>query len=107
MKKIKLSKHSKIVLRLLCNEAYERPQDINRREYNAAINELENLGLVYALREGGGAIVAARLTEDGKQYIAINPALSNPINWKSLIQTLITLLSLLTSLAALFVACRF
>lgn len=104
MDKIKISKRGKIILSLLRNGNY--PDSVPDYDYDEFI-VLEVDGLVCGSKCKGGkevAIIAPRLTEDGKAYITSNPKLKNPSIWddkKYIINTIISVIALGVSIFAL------
>lgn len=101
MERIALNRNEKKVLRMLLNG-----QDNLLNEFDIPdVCSLEVKGLIQAAHIEGGGIEAVRLTRMGKAYIHSNPKLRNPINW-SKIAAIATILSVLVSFLALFIACR-
>lgn len=105
MEYIKLSSDAKSVFRLLDKGIYLCPPNMHHRDFNIGSLELKRFGFAICHQEEGGGVVAARLTEEGKQYIAQNPNLHNPIDWKWIVGVTIAATSLVVSIIALFVAC--
>ena len=104
MKQIKLSKQEKQVLRLIsigivCPNTY--PQHI----FISCVGSLERLGLVKGLWNEGHELKDVRMTKYGKTYLATNPNLRNPVDWKWVITTIIAVASAIFGAMALFVAC--
>lgn len=105
MKKIKLSNDAKSVFRLLDKGIYQCPPNMHHRDFNIGSLELKRLGFSVCHQEESGDVIIARLTDEGKQYIAQNPTLHNPIDWKWIVGATIAATSLVVSIIALFVAC--
>ena len=77
MERIKLSKREKRVLRTLSRQGFDALSEFD----TAAIHSLDNHGLVRAAYIEGGGVEDARLTNMGKEYLADNPRLRNPVDW--------------------------
>lgn len=50
-------------------------------------------------------MVDARITPFGREYLAMNPSLRNPVDWRWVITTAIATVAALASIVALFVSC--
>ena len=101
--RIHLTKREKEVLRLVqfhedCPSTY--PLHI----FSACVDSLERKGLVYAMWASGHELYAVRLSEFGETYLALNPRLSNPINW-NLIIGIGSIIGVLITVIALFISC--
>lgn len=105
MERIVLSKRAKQVLRLLNAGVSSCPTNMSQKDFNLGALEAQGVGLALCYQEEGGEVVEARLTDLGQCYLAMNPRLSNPIDWKWTIGTAIALVSLIISIVALLVAC--
>lgn len=103
MERIKLSKNEKVVLRLMAHYGL-RPKEYPEHKYNAGVRQLTQKGLVKALYQDGGDLVDVILTDQGEQYMAENPKLTNPVNWAA-VATVISVIWVLVSIVALFVSC--
>ena len=93
--RIHLTKREKEVLRLVqfhedCPSTY--PLHI----FTACVDSLERKGFVHT--------EPVSLSEFGKTYLALNPRLSNPINW-NLIIGIGSIIGVLISVIALFISC--
>lgn len=104
MEKIKLTRDEKQVFRLVmsdgdCPDSF--PSDIFA--YNVRL--LEGKGLVRATYSEKDTVVAAKLTHNGVVYIAKNPKLRNPIDWKWIITTILTAATLVVSARMIIIAC--
>ena len=106
MKHIQLSNIAKQVYRLLDRGIEHCPYDMHRRDFNIGSIELQSIGFAVCMQEEGGDVIAARLTDKGRQYIAEHPTLRNPIDWKWITGTIIAVISLFVAIIALFVACN-
>ena len=82
MRRIHLSRHEKEVLRLVASGVGSCPAAYPLHRFTSAVNALEGYGLIDAIKEEGGGIVDAVLTMEGRLYIAENPSLRNPVDWK-------------------------
>lgn len=76
MERIRLTKREKRVLRTLSQQGFDALSEFDA----AAIRSLDNQGLVRGAYVEGGGVEDARLTNYGKEYIANNPRLRNPVN---------------------------
>lgn len=93
MEKIHLTRREKEVLRLIGSGCI-RPSTYPLHLFVSSVRTLELKGLVK-----GGLLEDARLTAYGREYLALNPLLCNPIDWKWIITTAIALAA---ALAAFF-----
>lgn len=105
-KKIKLSKNAKFVLRLLNNRQYTCPKSTPFATFNDGAHELESHHLAICFEEEGGNVEIARLTDAGKLYISHNPDLRNPVDWKWIITTILSVISIIVTLITLLIACK-
>ena len=101
MERIKLTKRGKRVLRLLRDNRFDLLPEMDY----PALHELHERGLTRVAYIEGGVPEAARLTTFGKNYLAENPKLHNPIDWKWVVTTFIATIAAAAAVAALFVAC--
>ncbi len=104
MKRIQLTKCEKQVLRSVAT-GKECPNTYPRSTYIAGLAGLEREMLVAVARDDGRAVADTRLTDYGRQYIAENPGLHNPVNWKWIITTAMSATAACASIVALFIAC--
>lgn len=105
MERIKLSKNEKKVLRLI-NTGSDCPSGFSIAIYSSCVRSLERHGLAKGAYIEGGDCEAARLTPDGRCYLAENPKLRNPIDWKWIIATIIAIVGVITTIIIGFVACN-
>lgn len=101
MDKIKLTKKEKEVLRLLAS-GVENTDCYPSHILNACVDSLERKGLAQGAWASGHEVIAAKISDKGKMYIALNPKLKNPTDAK----TVISAIGLAVAFAALFVACK-
>ena len=101
MERIKLTKRGKRVLRLLRDNRFDL---LTEMDY-PALHELYDFGFARVAYIEGGVPEAAQLTTFAKNYLAENPHLHNPIDWKWVITTTLAAIAALAAVAALFVAC--
>lgn len=101
MERIRLTKREKRVLRTLSRQGFDALSEFDA----AAIRSLDNLGLVQDAYIEGGSVEDARLTNYGKEYIADNPRLRNPVDWKWIISTFLAALAATAGILALIIAC--
>ena len=104
MKQIKLSKQEKQVLRLI-SSGIVCPNTYPHHIFISCVDSLERLGLVKGLWNEGHELEDVRMTKYGKIYLATNPNLHNPIDWKWNITTIIAIASAIFGAMALFVVC--
>ena len=104
MKRIKLTRDEKQVLRLVAT-GRECPDTYPHSTYSAGLKGLEREMLVFVARDESHAVVDARLTDYGRQYLAENPRLHNPVSWRWIITTALTAIAACAAVAALFIAC--
>lgn len=102
MERITLTKREKSVLLAMQSHGFDALSDFD----TPSLRRLHAIGLVKIACVEGGGIEGAHLTTMGKEYLRCNPKLRNPINWKWLIPTIITIATFLLSLAAFLTACR-
>ena len=97
----KLTKREKRVLRLLRDNRFDL---LTEMDY-PALHELYDSGFARVAYIEGGVPEAAQLTTFAKNYLAENPKLHNPIDWKWVITTTLAAIAAGAAVAALFVAC--
>lgn len=105
MDKIKLTKKEKEVLRLLAS-GIENTDCYPLHTLNSCVDSLERKGLAKGAWASGHEVVAAKITDKGKMYIALNPKLKNPTDTKWVITTVISAIGVTVAFVALFVACK-
>jgi len=91
-----LSKRAKEILLQKANLNYEIA-----KEDNAALLELEDMGLMHITKLTDGTLWHCSISDKGKTYIALNPKLTNPKIWndkKWLIGTIISIVGILVSI---------
>ena len=104
MERVKLTKSEKTVLRMVAGGI--RPKEFPTHIYTSSVMSLEHIGLVKAYwGEEGGLPVDTELTDHGAMYLAENPGLHNPIDWKWVVTIGIAAIAAITGVAALFIAC--
>ena len=101
MERIRLTKREKRVLRTLSQQGFDALSEFDA----AAIRSLDNQGLVRGAYIEGCGVEDARLTNYGKEYIADNPRLRNPIDWKWIISTFLAAVAAAAGIFALIIAC--
>lgn len=90
MEKIHLTRREKEVLRLICSGCC-CPSAYPLHLFVSSVRTLETKGLVKGAWIEGGRLEDARLTAYGREYLALNPLLRNPIDWKWIVTTAIAL----------------
>ncbi len=106
MERIKLSKNEKKVLRMVAGGQGTCPSEYQSHTFNAAVRSLDKMGFVRGAYEEGGNVTDAMMTQNGRLYMAENPNLLNPVDWKWVIATTIAAIGLIVSVIALLVACN-
>lgn len=106
MERIKLTKAEKRVLINIALQSDYLPHGYSQELYSACVALLEKKGLVRASWEEGHNIVDVHITDYAISYIEQNPKLSNPVDWKWIVTIIITSLTAVASVIALFVACN-
>lgn len=105
MERITLSRNEKEVLRMIAGGQGICPAEYPLHAFNAAVRSLAGKGLVQGAYEEGGNVADSMMTQVGRQYLAENPNLRNPINWGRL-ATLIAAVSVGVSIIAMLIACN-
>ncbi len=100
MERIHLTRREKETLRLIASGCV-CPPSYPLHLFVASVRTLELKGVVKGAWQDGGKLEDARLTAYGREYLALNPLLRNPIDWKWIITTAIALAAAL----AAFFAC--
>jgi hypothetical protein len=101
MERIKLTKEEKQAFRIVAEFGGKCPATYPKHVFTASIRSIERKGLVKANYLIGGYVWSAKLAEEGKHYLAVNPNLHNPINWN----LILAIVGVLISIIALFVSC--
>ena len=104
MERIFLSKEEKTVLRMLANGC-GCPDTYPRHVFVSAVGSLEWKGLAQGAWTEGYDLDDARITRQGKVYLAQNPTRRNPVDWRWVITTAIATVAAVAGMAALFVSC--
>lgn len=104
MERIRLTADEKRALRLL-REGVLDPESIGARRFARAVRSLQAKGLALAVFSDGGALSDACLSAAGDEYFAVNPRLTNPVDWRWAVATAISTGSLLLAALALLIAC--
>ena len=97
MERIKLTKREKRVLRALSRQGFDALSEFDA----TAVRSLEHHGLVRGAYIEGGGVEDARLTTMGKEYLADNPKLRNPVDWKWVVTTTIAAIAVFGSIGAI------
>lgn len=103
MERIKLTKDEKTVLRFLYNRC-GCPDIYPRHIFVSCVESLERHGLAKGAWTEGYDLDDARITRQGKVYLAHNPTLRNPVDWKWIVTTALAALAAVAGVAALFVS---
>ena len=104
MEETKLSKNEKTVL-LLVASGRPCPDSSPKHVFCGCVRSLERKGLVKGAYVEGGEVEVARLTSEGRSFLAENPKLKNPLDWKWIITTAIAVAGLITAIVFGCIAC--
>lgn len=104
MERIRLTRNEKKVLRLL-DRGLGCPADFPQHIFTAGVRSLEMKGLARCLWSEAGSLVDSKVTKEGREYVAMNPSLRNPFDWKFALTTAIAMIAAAASVLALFIAC--
>lgn len=100
MERIKLSKSEKKSFYIVCNNQIN--ESVLSSEYFVdAIQVLEDKSLVKGFWIEGHSLEAVRVTSKGKRYLHENPKLRNPVDWKWIINTVVSAVAAITAIIAL------
>lgn len=102
MERIHLTKDEKIVFRLI-SQGEECPNGFPFHTFSRCVRSLERKGLVKGEYESGGGVIDVRLSPDGAIYLAENPSLSNPVDWKWITTTSIVAIGAIAAVLGLFI----
>lgn len=100
MDRIKLTKREKRVLRTLSRQGFDALSEFDA----AAIRSLDHQGLVQGAYIEGGGVEGARLTNYGKEYIADNPRLRNPVDWGK-VAAIATIVGIIVTIVLFIIGC--
>ncbi len=100
MERIKLTKREKRVLRTLSRQGFDALSEFDA----TSVRSLDNHGLVQGAYIEGGGVEDARLTNYGKEYLADNPRLRNPINWAK-VGAIGTFIGIVVTIILFIIAC--
>lgn len=113
MERIKLDRKEKAVLRALLRGDGRRAVGLDPQEWSDAVDALEEHGLAQGVWASGHELVAARVTNRGRDYLAEWPGLPDPTDsarsgWRWWVERLLDLLKvgLLLLLCYLAVRCQ-
>lgn len=104
MDRIRLTKAEKNVYRMIANGQGVCPAEYPSHTFNSAVRSLHRHELVQGSFAEGGGVIDSRLTPLGRQYLAENPRLANPIDWGK-VGAIVGIIGTLFGIIALFVAC--
>lgn len=104
MEKIRLNKSEKLLLRSISMGRDISKIVLSPDERFVASQRLRALGLI-DVTTNYDEIIDIRLTCYGRVYLANNPNLRNPIDWKWIIHTIFTAVVAGATVAALFIGC--
>lgn len=81
------------------------PRHLSRHVFVSAVGSLEWKGLAQGAWTEEHDLDDARITRQGKVYLAQNPTLRNPVDWKWAVVTVIVSIAAVAGVVALFVSC--
>lgn len=105
MERIILTKNEKRVFRMITSGQGVCPAEYPAHKFNSAVRSLQKHKLVQGSFAEGGGVIDSRLTSLGRQYLAENPLLANPIDWGK-VGAIVGIIGTLFGIIALFVACN-
>lgn len=105
MERIKLTKEEKQVFLHVAEYEDKQPKCISPATFHYCLATLQEKGLVVFV-SNYDKIIKAHLTIKGEAYREQNPLLKNPIDWKSIIILIATIITSIATTLALFVACN-
>jgi len=88
------------VLRTLSKQGFEALSEFDA----APIRSLDNQGLVQGAYIEGGGVEGARLTTYGKEYLADNPHLYNPVNW-AMVSAIVAAVGSIGTIITIIITC--
>ena len=100
MERIKLTKREKRVLRTLSRQGFDALSEFDA----TAVRSLDAQGLVRGAYLEGGGVEGARLTNMGKEYLADNPKLRNPVNWGK-VAAIAAIVSIVVTITLFVIGC--
>lgn len=104
---IYLEKDEKILLRHLVRGSNGRkPAMLTSSQYYIAAYGLKTKGLVSFDETEDDPFFGMRPTDFALNYMDINPALRNPVNWKDWVVVICAVITALSTFVALFTACK-
>lgn len=105
MERIRLSKEEKTVFRSVSINGKKLPLSCSPFLFVTTLDLLKEKGLVSYKADEDGVVYMAKLTIKGKAYMEYNPMLKNPIPWKDIILIMLSTITAVSTLLALFVGC--
>ena len=105
MERIRLTKNEKRVFRMIASGQSVCPAEYPAHNFTSAVRSLQKHELVQGMFAEGGGVVDSRLTPIGRQYLAENPRLANPIDWGK-VGAIVGIIGTLFGIIALFIACN-
>lgn len=105
MKKIYLTRKETQVLRLV-HSGCGCPETFTFDVFVVCVDELERKCLVCCAWAEGHYLEDVRMSDRGKAYMALNPSLRNPVDWKWIITTVFAIVGMIAGILALFIAYR-
>lgn len=104
MDRLRLSKDERVVLRQISLGLKDSSLTMSEDRYRLACINLDRLRLIRVAWLEGYHILSVSLTEYGVSYLAWNPRLRNPINYKKLM-FIVACVSLVASTVVAVIAC--
>jgi hypothetical protein len=101
MERIYLAKEEKEVFLHVAKYGKKQPRNITPVTFHYCLSTLEEKGLV-EFRINYDEVLDAEVTDKGNVYLEQNPKLKNPVDWKWIILTILTSITAISTLLALF-----
>lgn len=102
MTRVPLTRDERRVLRLALSGA-GCPATFPRHVYTACVDSLERKGLLAVAWVEGHTPVLVRVSDYGRSYIAMNPRLRNPVDWKWVVTTGIAVAGLVAAVVGIVI----
>lgn len=108
MERVKLTKTEKRIFHQFAHYGNDYLSEANKDEVRTALRSLHEKGLVRCAFIEGGNIEDVRLTNAGRDYLADNPELRNPVPWTlvwAAVAAFATVITAVVAVISLIIAC--